>query len=46
MKRFFATIGKRRMVRIPDPVLKKLNANSGDVLVFEVNQEVKIKKLT
>jgi antitoxin component of MazEF toxin-antitoxin module len=39
-----ARLGKRSLIRLPDEVIKKLELKEGDIVVFDVNKEVKLMK--
>jgi antitoxin component of MazEF toxin-antitoxin module len=39
-----ARLGKRSMARLPDELIKKLDLKEGDIVIFDINQEIKISK--
>ena len=39
-----ARLGKRSLIRLPDEVIKKLNLKEGDILVFDVDKEIRVVK--
>jgi antitoxin component of MazEF toxin-antitoxin module len=39
-----ARLGKRSLIRLPDEVIKKLGLKEGDIIVFNINKEVKLLK--
>jgi AbrB family looped-hinge helix DNA binding protein len=40
-----ARLGEKFLIRLPDEVIKKLNLKAGDIIVFEIDKEVVLKKL-
>jgi bifunctional DNA-binding transcriptional regulator/antitoxin component of YhaV-PrlF toxin-antitoxin module len=41
---FTARLGKRFLIRMPDEVIEKLGLKDGDIIVFEVNEDIRILK--
>lgn len=39
-----ARLGKRSLIRLPDQVIQKLKLEEGDILIFEVDKEIKVSK--
>ncbi len=42
--KFTARLGKRRLIRLPNEVIQKLDLKEGDIIIFEINKEVKVYK--
>ena len=39
-----ARLGKRSLIRVPDEVIEKLKLKDGDILVFNVDNDIKVFK--
>ena len=42
--RFTARLGKRSMARLPDEVIKKLQLREGDIVIFDIDEDIKVFK--
>ena len=40
-----ARLGKRSLIRLPDEVISKLGLKEGDILIFDVEKEIRISKV-